>query len=591
MKFQRKTIVPRNRQDDNISSYSSVAGHLGSDLLGRIFRNREITDPAQLDFPLSKLMSPQGFKDAEAATDLLCCAVTDNKRIIILGDYDADGATATVLGIRALRDFGVKQISYLVPDRFRHGYGLSPEIAKDALEYDPDLIVTVDNGISSIAGVKYLKNNGKQVLITDHHLAGDQLPEADAILNPNQPGCHFPSKNLAGVGVMFYLLSMVRAKLQSDGWFKRKNIEYPALGKYLDLVALGTVADLVPLDYNNRILVSQGIKRIRANRCCPGITALLESAGRNISRLVSSDLGYVVAPRLNASGRLEHISTGIECLLMDDSAKAQEYAAKLNAINQERKEIEQKMQVQALEMVRSLPNFNEAGYLNNNDSLCGFCLFDQRWHQGVTGLVASRIKEQTGQPVIAFAKTVDGQLTGSGRSVSGLHIRDLLESISGRSPGLIIKFGGHAMAAGLTIEPDDFEDFAAAFAKKVNEFYKTHGSINIIQTDGTLSQDEMSLENAELIRDAAPWGQGFPVPTFSGTFRVKEARIIGKIHLKMQLAFENGTRSFSAIAFRALEPEQKVPKLNLIEVAYQLDINEFKGAKHLQLLIDHFAPV
>ncbi len=426
-----------------------------SDLLRTIFLNRDVSDPAELEYPLDRMLSPDSLENGPLATQVLYQAITDEKRILILGDYDTDGATSTALAIRVLRDHNVDQVDYLVPNRFEFGYGLSPEIAEVAVHKSPDLVITVDNGISSLEGVDYLKSKNISVLITDHHLPGPQLPQADAILNPNLPDCRFPSKNLAGVGVMFYLLLMLRARLKRENWYEHNGMAVPNLAKYLDLVALGTVADVVPLDYNNRLFVSQGLARIRRGKCCPGILALLDSAGRSYQRTVAADFGFVIAPRLNASGRLDDISTGIECLLSGDGASARHYAATLEDINSERKSIEQEMQSRAIEIVGALAERHNTGAgQQQTPSESGFCLFDPGWHQGVTGLVASRIKERTGQPVVAFANNSDGMLTGSARSIPGLHIKDLFEVIATSSPGLLKKFGGHAMAAGLTIAPD-----------------------------------------------------------------------------------------------------------------------------------------
>ena len=591
MRFRNKKIVSRPEVRDIGAACPSGLSPIRSELMRRIFWYRGIQDMEELDCSLDRMLSPQGFRNGEAATDLLSRSIVEGQRIVIVGDYDADGATATTLGVRALRAFGAADVRYIVPDRFKHGYGLSPDIAAEALTERPDLVITVDNGISSHEGVTCLKEQGVRVLITDHHLPGDRLPEADAILNPNQRGCEFGSKNLAGVGVMFYLLIMVRSRLASTGWFEEHGMPSPNLAVYLDLVALGTVADLVPLDRNNRILVSQGISRIREGACCKGILALLEVSRKKHERIVSADLGFAVAPRLNASGRLEKISTGIECLLADDDAEALEYARRLEDINRERKDIEKAMREEAAAIVGdlSLSDFTES---EGGDRLQHrICLYDPKWHQGVNGLVASRMKELTGLPVVVFARTEEGSLTGSARSVKGLHIRDLLDTISCQNPGLIMRFGGHAMAAGLTIEPAGLEKFRTVYREQVETFLRERGDIDMIETDGMLHPDEMSLDNADSIREAGIWGQAFPVPTFFGNFHVRDARVVGDIHLKMRLAVKGGEKDFDAIAFNALSSGEQAPRLNRIQAVYQLDVNEFRDRRRVQLLIDYFTPL
>ena len=563
-----------------------------SNFLKKLFLNRNITNPSEIEYPLDRMLSPDGFKNGPLATQLLYEAVVAGQRILVLGDYDTDGATSTVLAINVLKELGVDQVDYLVPNRFEYGYGLSPEIAEVAIQTSPDLVITVDNGITSVEGVEFLKSHNIKVLVTDHHLPGPKLPCADAILNPNLPGCGFSSKNLAGVGVMFYLLLMLRARLKAENWYQQSGIEMPNLAKYLDLVALGTVADVVALDYNNRIFVSQGLARIRRGKCCPGILALMESARKDYTAAVVSDFGFVIAPRLNASGRLDDISTGIECLLATNGADARRYATVLEEINSERKTIEQDMQSRAMEIVRGIMKRMDSGSGKPSDvDDSGFCLHDPDWHQGITGLVASRVRENTGQPVIAFAPNSDGMLTGSARSIPGLHIKDLLEAVVASSPGLVEKFGGHAMAAGLTIKPGNLEQFEQLFRERVTRHFYEHGSIDTIFTDGELADQEISLGNAEDIRNAAPWGQGFPVPVFEGIFRVSDISIVGQLHLKLKLVTEDMARSLDAIAFRAIEPGQSLPDLEKIHAVYQLDVNEFRGNRKLQLVISYFTPV
>jgi single-stranded-DNA-specific exonuclease len=557
-----------------------------TDVLKKIFLGRNVTNTKEIEYPLSRLLTPSLFKGGEHAARIVVDALVQSKHILILGDYDTDGATATALGLLALKKMGAQQIDYLVPNRFEYGYGLSLEIARVAIKRSPDLVITVDNGISSVEGVQCLKDAGIEVIVTDHHLAGDRLPNADAILNPNQPGCDFPSKSLAGVGVMFYLLLMVRAHLKQQGWFELNKLPVPNLADYLDLVALGTVADVVPLDYNNRILVSQGIARIRLGKCRPGIAALMEVGGKHYGKTVSSDFGFVIAPRLNAAGRLDDISMGIECLLAEDGNIARQYAVKLNEINIERKEIEQEMQIQALKIVKTVLSSRDPS-ITENGTQSGFCLYDNEWHQGITGLVASRVKDKTSQPVIAFARTTEGKLTGSARSVPGLHFKDLLENIATTKPELIEKFGGHAMAAGLTIQSQNLDAFRKLFYQKVAEHFQLNGMENALLTDGTLEGDDLSLRTAQEIRDGAPWGQGFPEPLFEGVFLVIDSRLLRGQHLKMSLLSEESAQPVDAIAFRAVEPGMSCPQLNKIKLVYQLDVNDFRGRKSMQLIIRH----
>ncbi len=558
-------------------------------LLRRVYQNRNISDPDEISYSLKKLHPPQSLKGMEEATQLLGNAIKNDASVVIVGDYDTDGATATAMAILGLSRLGAKRVQYLVPNRFEFGYGLSEKIAHLALELKPDLLITVDNGISSIDGVAFLRDKGVKTIITDHHLPRKELPAANAIVNPNQPLCKFKSKALAGVGVMFYLLLSVRAKLRAEGWFVEKNMVEPNLADYLDLVALGTVADMVPLDVNNRILVAQGIARIRSGKCRPGIIALLEVAGKGYRNLASSDFGFVIGPRLNAAGRLDDISTGIDCLLANSLQEAREHAQILNEINVERRRIEKVMQEQAFEIVRELQleikgAESEAGWVS------GYCLFDPSWHQGVTGLVASRVKDQTHQPAIAFAPTEEGLLTGSARTVSGLHIRDLIEGIADQSPNLILKFGGHAMAAGLTIEKHHLDEFKKCFHEAVTEEFSSGVEVDIsIKSDGEISTNELTLDYADLLKNAAPWGQGFPAPVFDGVFKVLEQRVVGGQHIKFVLEGEH-RGVYDAIAFKAIEPGSEPGKFDFINMAYQLDANEFRGQRSLQLIIEKFEP-
>jgi len=554
-------------------------------LLQRIYAARQIHDDTELDNALSALHDYRAFSNMDKAVTLLAGCLEQQQRILIVGDFDADGATSSALGVRALRRLGATQVDYLVPNRFEYGYGLTPEIVALAAERKPHLIITVDNGISSLAGVQAARNAGIRVLVTDHHLPGAELPAADAILNPNLPGDGFPSKNLAGVGVMFYLLLALRARLRTDDWFIRRGIPEPNLAEYLDIVALGTVADLVTLDHNNRVLVAQGLARIRAGRCVPGIRALLELGKRSLQRLTAADLGFAVAPRLNAAGRLTDMSLGIECLLADETGQARELAARLDELNHERREIEARMQDDALRALDKLG-------VNVADPALpfGVCLFNEEWHQGVVGLVASRIKDRVHRPVIAFARAEDGSLKGSARSVKGVHIRDALEAVSTRHPGLITKFGGHAMAAGLTLAADAFKSFAEAFDAEVRRWLSAEDLAGVIHTDGELAPESFTLETAELLRTAGPWGQGFPEPSFDGMFNLLERRIVGDNHLKLVLADPATGLRLEAIAFNQ-NGEHLPSDCRQVHIVYRPDINEYRGERRLQLLVDAIEPV
>jgi len=522
------------------------------------------------------------MKNINEASRLLALAIREQQRILIVGDFDADGATSTALAIRALRSFGAKHVSYLVPNRFEYGYGLTPELVAEACKSKPDLIITVDNGIANHAGVLAAKKAGIQVLVTDHHLPAPTLPLADVIVNPNQPDDHFKSKQLAGVGVIFYVMLALRRYLLDQGWFASEKLPEPNMSKLLDLVALGTVADLVQLDQNNRVLVHQGLLRIKAGQCVPGIIALLECAGRNHSRIVAADLGFAVGARLNAAGRLDNMSLGIECLLCDDSVQVRQVAQTLDQLNCERKVIEHDMQTQAMSVLSQL-NAQEI------EALKGISLYDESWHQGVIGILAARIKDRYHRPVIVFAPSTQDELKGSARSIPNLHIRDVLAFIDTQFPNLIKKFGGHAMAAGLTIHPSQFPTFQTVFndivAAKLTEDDLKHA----IWSDGELTKDELSLELASLLRDAGPWGQAFPEPMFDDIFRIVEQRIVGDKHLKLRLAKDG--RMIDAIAFFVDEKKWPNHRCEKIHAAYRLDINEYNGKRQVQLILDCMEPV
>lgn len=548
-------------------------------VLRRVYSARDIRSSSDLDASITNLHPPELMGGIDRAADLLERALAERYRIIVVGDFDADGATSSALMVRALRQMGVADIQYLVPNRFEYGYGLTPEIVAVAIERQPDMIITVDNGISSIDGVAAARAAGIEVLITDHHLPGSQLPGADAIVNPNLEGDAFPSKHLAGVGVAFYLMVALRTRLRERDWFAKTGLPEPNLAELLDLVALGTIADVVPLDYNNRILVHHGLKRVRGGRCVPGITALLRVANRNTQRVVASDLGFVVGPRLNAAGRLDDMSLGIECLLTDDRDVAFGMAAQLDALNRERREIEADMKTQALAQLESL-------HLNEHSLPAGICLYDADWHQGVIGILASRIKEKFHRPVIVFAPDGDTMLKGSARSVSGLHIRDALDAVATCNPGLIEKFGGHAMAAGLTLRQEHFERFREEFETEVARNVNDEDLRGVIYTDGELAEEELNLELAELLRGTGPWGQGFPQPVFDGVFDVLNHRVVGEQHLKMTLKPRGQSLEVDAIAFNKAD-HARLAENRGVRIAYRPDVNEYKGLHSLQLIVEH----
>ncbi|OGT89944.1 MAG: single-stranded-DNA-specific exonuclease RecJ [Gammaproteobacteria bacterium RIFOXYA12_FULL_61_12] len=548
-------------------------------LLRRIYAARGIRSPEDLDLAAGSLIPPERMDGVALAVDLLCQCLTAKGRILVVGDYDADGATGTALAVRGLRALGFERVDYLAPDRFRFGYGLSPGIVELALSRSPDLILTVDNGVSSIDGVAVAKAAGVCVVITDHHLPGDRLPDADAIINPNLDDAAFPSKALAGVGVVFYLLLALRARLRDSGWFDSSVRTEPNLGQFCDLVALGTVADVVPLDRNNRILVGQGLQRIRSGKGVAGIRALLEAAGRDPAKATAADLGFAAAPRLNAAGRLDDMTLGIECLLTDDPPDARRLAERLDAFNRERRVIEVEMRREAEDVLDGLLRGN------GDDWPFGVCLYGDAWHQGVVGIVASRVKDRIHRPVIVFAPTGDGTLKGSGRSIDGLHMRDVLDSIAARHPGLIVRFGGHAMAAGVTLKDGDFDRFHCAFDEEVRERLGEQGIEPTLHTDGELEPARFNLETAWLLREAGPWGQRFPEPTFDGGFRVLGWRIVGEHHLKMQLRPVGSGPDVDAIGFHMAEWADRLEAE--IRAVYRLEVNEFRGERNLQLQILH----
>jgi len=538
-------------------------------LLARIYAARGIDDASQLDTELKHLLPFALLKNVESMASLLADAIAENKKIVIVADYDADGATACAVAMRGLSALGAK-VDFIVPNRFEYGYGLTPEIVRLAAEVKPDILLTVDNGIASVEGVAEANRLGLQVLVTDHHLPGDTLPDAQCIVNPNQPGCTFPSKNLAGVGVMFYVLMALRAELRKRNAFAKK--AEPNLGNLLDLVALGTVADVVKLDDNNRILVQQGLQRIRAGRSCAGIQALLHIARKQAAQASAYELGFIIGPRLNAAGRLEDMGLGIRCLLSDDETEAAESAAKLDALNQERRAIEADMQDSAL---AALDNIDPAdGY--------SLALFDADWHQGVIGILASRLKDKFHRPVIAFARAQNGEVKGSGRSIAGLHLRDALDLVSKKHPHLILKFGGHAMAAGLSIREEHLDEFRLAFEAVAQQLLDADALVKTVTTDGTLDTNDFSLDVARAIQSQV-WGQGFPEPLFQGDFRVTSQRVVGEKHLKLKLSI--GVSDFEAMHFFSTDPMPEA-----VRAVYSLSLNEYNGKVSLQLLLRHWQP-
>lgn len=549
-------------------------------ILQRIYASRGITNDAELERGAKGLLNYNQLYGMADAVTLLVTALTNNTRIVIVGDFDADGATSSALSVLALKMLGCRNVDYLVPNRFDDGYGLSPEVAQQAIDRGAELIMTVDNGVSSIAGVAAAKAQGVQVLVTDHHLPGDCLPAADAMVNPNLDQCGFPSKALCGVGVAFYLMLALRAELRNNGWFEQQALAVPNLAELLDLVALGTVADVVALDGNNRILVHQGLQRIRAGKCRPGIQALIEVANRDPARLVASDLGFALGPRINAAGRLDDMSFGVELLLCDNIQAARRMASELDALNQTRKEIEQGMKEEGLAICERLQ-------FNQKDMPYGLVLFQRDWHQGVIGILASRIKDKYHRPVIAFADAGNGEIKGSCRSIVGLHMRDVLDVVDTQHPGMILKFGGHAMAAGLTIPESQLDAFSLAFDAAVRKVLDEDALQGVLLSDGELQPHELTLETAEILRAGGPWGQQFPEPTFDGTFRLLHQKLVAGKHLKMMVEPLAGGSVIDAIAFNVDLKRWPDASVQQIELVYRLDVNEFRGNRSVQLMVEH----
>ncbi len=550
------------------------------DCLRRVLAARGINTEQTLFYELGDLPRPEQMLGMDKAVSLLTEALLQQWKVTVVADFDSDGATSCALAIRGLKAFGLQSIDFIVPNRFIHGYGLTPELLNEIpTDGQPDLLLTVDNGIAAIAGVSAAKKRGIKVLVTDHHLAGDTLPEAEAIINPNQPDDEFPSKNLAGVGVCFYLLLGLRQVLREQNWFEQQGIKEPNVADWLDIVALGTVADVVPLDRLNRTLVDLGLKRMRQRRACAGILALAQVAGREAARLVSPDLAFSIAPRLNAAGRMEDMGLGINLLLTDNWQQALMVAAQLDQINLERRAVEQQMQQDALQMLDKLS-------LHTHSPAQGYCLYDADWHQGVIGLLASRIKEKLHRPVIAFAPGNEGEIKGSARSIAGVHIRDVLARIAMRHPDMLQRFGGHAMAAGLTLKQTDFEAFATAFETVLTEMVDPALYQQELQSDGELDQTEINLQLAELLPHAAPWGQGFEEPRFHGLFEIADWRLVGQEqdHLRLSLSLAD-SRQITAMAFRQSKPDW-LERGSKVLIRYRLAVNEYRASKSIQFLVD-----
>lgn len=589
--------IQRRSADYSIESLDGLPS-----FLSRIYLNRGITSARELELTLSNLENSRSIKGLDKAVSLLSEALSKQEKILIVGDFDCDGATSTALAMLVLKHLQA-DCTFLVPNRFEYGYGLTPEIVDLAAHEKPQLIVTVDNGISSIEGVNRARELGIKVLITDHHLPGDTLPSADAIVNPNQPGCEFLSKNAAGVGVIFYVLSGLRAHLRQEGWFERANLPELNMATYLDLLALGTIADLVPLDFNNRILVEQGLRRIRAGLCRPGIKALLQQAGKDYAQVKASDMGFIVGPRLNAAGRLDDMTIGISCLLAESEAEAQELAMRLDQLNQERKQIEHEMKLDADLLLKQLLDTGLQDACANNQTSThaatvserwGVCLYQAHWHQGVIGILASRIKEKLHRPTIIFAPAeddphdIDPVLKGSARSIPGLHMRDTLDLLAKRHPHLLNKFGGHAMAAGMSIRLSHFQDFATAFDQLVREQLNEADLEAVLLTDGELAAEERTIANILTLEQAGPWGQNFPEPCFDGIFNVLQSRVLKEKHLKLVLSDQEG-QLIDAIHFNSEWCQQGLT--SQVRVVYRPNVNTFRGKQSLQFFIDYLEAV
>ncbi|MDE0310252.1 MAG: single-stranded-DNA-specific exonuclease RecJ [Acidiferrobacterales bacterium] len=549
-------------------------------VLDRVYRNRGVKDPKELDYSLTNLLHPAGLANLDDAVQIIFDAVQADALILIAGDYDADGATSCALAYLALKAFGARCVSYACPDRVRFGYGLSEKFVNYLSTTQPDVLITVDNGISSIAGVKLAKEYGITVVVTDHHLPGDSLPEADAIVNPRLPKDQFESKNLAGVGVIFYVLSTLKTRLAEANWFADEGIKVPVMADYLDLVALGTIADVVPLDRNNRILVAQGLRRINSENCRVGIRGLLESDRRTIGKISSEDLAFSAGPRLNAAGRLDDIRYGVKCLTSNDRSEVFGLLEKIENFNQRRRDQEHKMATQAMSQVERLENNLDVSKYSN-------CLVNQDWHSGIVGLIASRVREHTGRPTIVFAPDNDGNLRGSGRSVWNVNIRDAIADVSNLNPQLVVQFGGHAMAAGLTIAEESFEEFSDRFEDVIARYQEHQPAEDRILTDGEI--ESLDLDTAEAIRNGGPWGQAFETPLFDGRFEIVQYAVVKEIHLKMTVRSLKHSKTVDAIFFRYFQTHHQPPDLSTYTMIYRLEVNEFRGRKKPQLIVQQLS--
>ncbi len=572
--MMHKNILLRELPKTPASTISNA-----SQVLRRVYAARGVFSDQQLDYSLQQLQHPSLLKGIDAAINILLEARQQQARVLIVGDFDADGATSTALVVRCLTSLGFESVNYLVPNRFEYGYGLTPEIVEVAKQYTPDVLITVDNGISSLAGVAAAKALNIKVVVTDHHLPAEELPAADAIVNPNQKGCTFPTKNCAGVGVAFYVMSALRSAMNEAGYFTQQPA--PNFARFLDLVALGSVADVVPLDHNNRIFVQQGLMRMQGGHVCEGIKAIVKVAGRSIDKLRATDLGFIVGPRLNAAGRLDDMTLGIQCLLADDAVTAMQLATQLDALNAERRAIESSMQADA---ASALERFT----LSDDEPPAGLCLFQSDWHQGVIGILASRIKDRFHRPTIVFAEESETTLKGSGRSVQGVHLRDVLDDIAAQNPNMLSKFGGHAMAAGLSLEKCHLPAFEKAFVEVIASKVGEDGLRPVIYSDGELAGDDFNLLLADELSQAGPWGQAFPEPAFSGEFLLVNQRIVGKKHLKLVLALpENPQHTLDAICFNVDLECWPNPQCVQVKIVYKLQANEFNGRRNIQLLVDY----
>ena len=570
-----KKIVSRSVQNSSGKEFADL-----HPVIKRVLLARGVQADDELYYSLSQLPSPWLLFGMEAMVTHLIATIEQQKKIIIIADFDADGATSCAVAMKGLSWLGAKNVSFIVPNRFEYGYGLTPEIVKLAAEEKPDVLITVDNGISSIEGVAVAKQLGMEVLVTDHHIAGEILPEANAIVNPNLPDQDFPSGSLAGVGVIFYVLMALRSRLREQGWFTQQEIKEPNLAQLLDYVALGTVADVVPLDYINRILVYQGLQRMRSESCHLGLKALIDVAGRDQRTITAVDLGFAIGPRINAAGRMDDMSLGIQCLLAEELNFAKQMAMQLDDFNSDRKEVESQMKAEAMVLLNEMKAFDETHLP------AGICLYDENWHQGVVGILASRIKDRLHRPVIAFAKADNGEIKGSARSIPGVHIRDVLSRIATEHPKLLNKFGGHAMAAGLSIKISDLPPFSLAFNEIMEESLTDLDVSQKIYSDGELTEQEFSIEFAQLLQSFGPWGQAFPEPVFEGVFDVIQSRIVGKQHLKLVLRQPFGDLLIDAIAFFVEQPENWLG-IRQIKSVYKLDINEYQGVRNIQFILQY----